>query len=242
MKKLLILAAVSAIAAVQAWAVNPFPVLSISCTAQFDKTNYVKGTQSVATTVSESINNKLVYNMISNAVASVTNGVATNLPANGYIAYDIYDYDGNVEGYFFVTNKAGFFYPLSGMDTNNNYYSFMEMDTVDPTLGALGFGNWEDQDINFIESYNINDAKETGSFKHTETALLYIHTNPSDYDDLDNPYTPFFDSQNAIEIRGVFVLSVSGNNASASITGTGNVNVDSGLNQGVVTTGKVGFN
>jgi hypothetical protein len=242
MKKLFLLMAVSAIAAIQAWAVNPFPVLSLSCTAQFNKTNYVKSSQGIATTVSESINNKLVYNVISNAVAGLTNGMATHLPANGYIAYDPYDSDRNVYSFFYVTNKTGLFYPLSGYDTNNNYYSLMELDSTDFALGSLGFGNSEGDDVNAIYSYNVNLIKETGSEKDTETALLYIHSNPSDYDDLDNPYAFSADNQNAIEVRGIFVLSISGNKASASITGTGNINMNSGINQGVVTSGKVGFN
>ena len=241
MKKLFLLMAVSAIAAIQAWAVNPFPVLSISCTAQFNKTKYLKASQGNPTPTSLAINNKFVYNMISNAVATAGNGIVTNLPANGYIAYDINDYDGNVNGYFFVTNKAGFFYPLSGYDANTNYYSFMELDTDYYPGGTLGFGNWSGQDINNIYSYNVNFTKETGSVKDTQTALLFIHDNPYNYNDLDNPYEYNNVNQDAIEVRGIFVLSASGNNATASATGTGNINLNSGLNQGVVTSGKVAF-
>src|SRR3984957_12596630 len=180
MKKFLILLTILAIVTVKAVASSPFAIFNISGTAQFDKTNYFKGNQNIATTMTESINNKLIYNVISNAVGSLTNGLATNLPANGYIAFEPWQNDGNVTGYFFVTNKTGFFFQLSGFDTNNNYYSLMELDSYDSFAQEMGFGDLGMNDVNNTSSFNVNEINGSGSIKDTETALLYIHSNPND--------------------------------------------------------------
>ncbi len=241
MKKLSILSAILTVLTLKAMASGPYPILNISCTAQFDKTNYIKGSQNIATTTTESINNRLIYNVISNAVSSLTNGLATHLPANGYIAYEPWQNDGNVTGYFFVTNKTGFYFPLSGYDSNNHYYSFMEVDSYDSFAQEIGFANMGNDDINNAASFNINWIKGGGSVKDTETGLLYIHSNPNDFDDLDNPGMYNADNQDAMEIRGIFVFSQSGANISFSITGSGNINmvdINGVLNQGVITSGK----
>ncbi len=230
--------AVLVITMVKAGAAGPLPVLNLTCTADFNKSSTTNGALLVATVTTEAVNNKLIYKIITNAVAKLTNGLAAKLPANGYIAYDPYDSDGNVNGYFFVANTSGFHYPLSGFDTNHNYYSFIELDTYDGYLGNLGFANHEGHDMNYILSRNINLAKGTGSEKDFEPALLYIHDNPYDYDDLDDPHALDADHQNAIEIRGLLQLTITAKGGSATLSGTGNINVGNGTNQGVIVSGK----
>jgi len=251
MKKLIMLMAVLAIAAVRTMASNnTFLTFNLTGTAVFNETNYLTSSRAIAATVTKSLNNKFVYNVISNAVAGATNGLAANLPANGYIAYNLIDpngnivSDGNVNGYFFVTNKTGFYYQLSGYDTNDNYYSFMELDSsLNPISSSLGFGNLYASytNINYAYSYNLSRSNNSGSLKLTQSALLYIHSNPYDYDYLDDIYEFYADNQNAIEISGVFVLSGSSSGGSVSDTGTGNINFNNGLDQGVITSGKASF-
>jgi hypothetical protein len=237
MKKLSVLMAVLVIAMVQARAANTLPLLNLSCTAQFNKSSTTNGTLLVATVTTESVNNKLVYKIITNAVAKLTNGMAAKLPANGYIAYDPYDSDGKVNGYFFVANKSGFHYPLSGYGTNDIYYSFIELDTQDGYLGDLGFANQDGHDMNYVFSRNINLAKGSGSEKDLEPALLYIHDNPYDYDDLDDPHTFDVDNQNSIEIRGLMQLTITAKGGAATLSGTGNINMSNGASQGVIVSG-----
>jgi hypothetical protein len=248
MRKLIILAAVLVIASVKAMASNsPYAIFNLSGTAVFNKTNYTTSTRGIATTTTESLNNKFIYNVISNAIASQTNVLAAHLPPNGYIAYNFIDAhsdivsDGNVNGCFFVTNKAGFYYQLSGY-TNETYYSFMELDSsLNPINSSLGFGNYYATNMNCAYSYNVSGATSAGSLKLTQTALLYIHSNPYDYDDLDNIYEFYADNQNAIEISGLFILSGSENGGTATVTGTGKINTNDGLDQGVITSGKASF-
>ena len=83
-----------------------------------------------------------------------------------------------MNGYFFVANKSGLHYPLSGYDNNTNYYSFIELDTYDAYLGNLGFANQGGHDMNYILSRTINLAKGTGSEKDTRTRPA-LHTRQS---------------------------------------------------------------
>jgi hypothetical protein len=136
MKTLKILAGILAAVAVLATAnransqmVTPPPVtspliLTVKGTVEYQKT---EGTDegSMAT---YSLNEKTVYLLVSNYVAnaanySFTNIAGTNLPADGYIAFDA-NWDS-----FYVTNKAGFYYPLRGFDANGQIYSWIELDS-----------------------------------------------------------------------------------------------------------------
>jgi hypothetical protein len=225
-------------------------VFNISGTALFNKTNYTQGTRQVATTTTFSINNKVIYNIISNAVATATNYdqalLVTHLPANGYIAYSFFVTNNinfnvyhsiiypQVMGAFYVTNKTGFYYPLSGFDANTNYYSFMELDTWDNQYNTLGFWNDFDRDT----SYTVNNGN--GSETDTDTALLYINDNPEAYDDADYPDS-YLNNDNSIEIRGIFKLNLTVKNlfiskGSASLSGTGNAEISS-QGEGLVTSG-----
>src|ERR1700722_20322482 len=146
MKKMIALAVMAVVTVFFAGSVaaapNPFLLnLTISGTMEvqtnFDSTN--KTEYYIDTSKVTSFNNKYIYNLISNAVADAygnlgTNLTPTNLPADGYIAFNINGYDnpyGDGNGTFYVTNKSGLFYPLSGYDTNGLYYSFIEFDDDD---------------------------------------------------------------------------------------------------------------
>jgi hypothetical protein len=226
------------------------PVFNISGTALFNKTAFTNGSKQVATTTTFSFSNKTIYNIISNAVANATNYdshiIVTNLPANGYIAYNFFAtnnanfsaYDSisypQVMGAFYVTNKNGFYYPLSGLDTNGNYYSFMELDTYDAEYGQLGFGNDFDADF----SYSVNNGN--GSENDTDTALLYINDDPVLFDDADFPDS-YYNNNNSIEVRGILKLSLSVRSlliskGAASLSGTGNTEISS-QGEGMVTSG-----
>jgi hypothetical protein len=238
MKKFILLSVVSAVlafAAGNAVAANPVLTtlsLSASGSATFNVTNYTKGQLYIATTATKSFNNATLYSLITNAVANASNGLATNLPANGYIVFNIFGYDGGPEegdGYFYVTNKTGFYYPLSGFDANSSYYSFMELDSVtDQSLfGWLGFFDTEDTNFDDSVSYSYNYDTGNGSVTSTSTALLYIHDNPYNYDDVDTSFE-YILNNNAIEIRGILKVTVqykdfNQSTGSGTLTGTGNV-------------------
>jgi hypothetical protein len=251
MRKFLLTIAVTVVLALAFNKACADPVFNISGTALFNKTNYIQGSKQVATTTTFSFNNKTIYSIISNAVANGTNYdthiMVTNLPANGYIAYGFFvtnnannfsPYDSifypQVMGAFYVTNKTGFYYPLSGLDTNGNYYSFMELDTYDAEYGQLGFGNDFDADF----SYSVNNGN--GSETDTDTALLYINDDPVLFDDADFPDS-YYHNNNSIEIRGILKLSLSVKNlliskGAASLSGTGNAE-SSSQGEGMVTSG-----
>lgn len=258
MKKFLLLTVVAATLTFVNSKVSADPALNISSTVLSEKNNLTNGIHLVATSFASSFNNRSMYNLISNAVANAANYntaiTTTNLPANGYIAYNpisettfatnfaTYDTNiiyTNVFGMFYVTNRAGFYYPLSGLDTNGSYYSFIELDTWDAQYGFLGFGF----DFNQVYTYNFNTANGNGPAADAETALLYIHDNPQSYDDADYP-DKFISNMNAIEIRGVFKLNLSFkagfvNSGSATLFGTGNVVKDGNNNYGIVSSGNV---
>jgi hypothetical protein len=227
-------------------------ILSVSGTVKTQNTlNTNKMTVSTM-----SFNEKYVYELISYAVANVqtytiyTNYLnATNLPADGYIAFSPNFQLNNVAnnspntfiyGLFYVTNKSGFYYPLSGYDNNGQFYSYIELDSyLDYVTGAVT----NDFDFDFgyftsdIGSYGVSGKTGNGSGISTSTALLYIHDNPYAYDDLDyadtfdgtenNYYGQSFYNNYVIEIRGIVTGRTTLKNftptgASFSLTGSGN--------------------
>jgi hypothetical protein len=206
-------------------------VLNISGSVQYQVTN----SATVGKTKTQSFNNATIYNLISNAVANATNGIATNLPAKGIIAYDPEGYDGMNTGLFYVTDKTnGFYYPLSGQDTNSQYYSFIELDSyvvINDGAFDLGFDNPFDGSA----SYTLN-ASGNGSLSGKDTALLYIHDNPYTYDAADSPdnyysanntfYGQEYNGQ-VLEIQGILTINLSYkadsvNSGSISLSGAGN--------------------
>lgn len=197
--------------------------------------------------VTVDLKNSLVYSLISNAVKNVgTNGTglsSTNLPANGYIAFNPSGSDGTVGGTFYVTNKTGFYYPLSGLDTNDNYYSFIELDAYnndsDNTAGQLNFGF--SGNFNGVESGNFNTSTSDGTISVDSSAVFYFHDNPYSFNGGDNANI-YYSNNNAIEIQGVAEIKVTykaGNitDWTLSLSGTGNAVVNG--NAGLVTDGKV---
>ena len=249
MKKLMV-GAVAAVLALGAFNATAQLVLNLSGTVKNQNTVG----QNSGAYVSKSINEKTVYTLISNAVANVEgysialSNLPVHLPANGYIAFNPESYDGGPEdgnGYFYVTNKTGYYFQLSGLDTNGTYYSFMELDSYvyydDNDALALGFDDVFDD----VASYNLNSSGN-GSSTAVATAVLYIHDYPYDTDDADNPGVVFDDNDNLIEIRGILTLKVGLkegdiSSGSATLTGTGNFFLESLPYSGVVDTGTASF-
>ncbi len=230
-------------------------ILSVSGTAVVQKTHE----SFKATTGSYTINNKVVYTIVSNALnyaSAVSFGAipSTNVPANGYIAFNPNGYDGGPEfgnGFFYVTNKTGFYCPLSGFDTNDNYYSFAELDSQSTYNVYTNNGNSLGFIFGFVDSvtngapfngpsaYSVN-ANGNGTEAGQSTALLYIHDDGYSYDDADYPWAYWSNylmrggtndlltfNDNVVEIRGIMkaTLGIKTNNItteSFSLTGSGN--------------------
>jgi hypothetical protein len=178
------------------------------------------------------LRNSTIYGIISNAVANAdaygTGITPVTLPANGYIAFDPNGYDGTVGGVFYVTNKSGFYYPLSGVDVGTNYYSFVELDTynnnTNASLGALnvGFNN----NFNGVESENFNTANGNGTVSVRSTALFYVHDNPYAFNGGDNAGI-FYNNNNALMLNGIATTTLKYVNGSLrsyniNLVGTGN--------------------
>lgn len=112
-------------------------VLNVSGTIKYQN----QDTGSKGTVGSLSFNQKTVYYIVTNALAG--NAIGTNgstlgayispatMPVDGYIAFNPYNTNADgTYGVFYVTNKSGFNFPLSGLDTDGQYYSFIELDTL----------------------------------------------------------------------------------------------------------------
>ncbi len=226
--------------------------LNVSGTAKYqNEYDSAKGTVN-----SKSFSEKSIYLLVSNAVANTDTGYATNLPKDGYIVFNPNGDDGTVDGTFYVTNHDGFYYPLSGYDTNSTpeYYSFIELDTIiyyDYHEGmSFGFYDYYDDIFQSVDSYNLN-ADGNGSDTTTAKALLYVHDDPYDYADStlsDGDYYPFNDeNENAIEISGILTANFTIkdgeiNKGSLSLHGDGNFILDNYDYYGVVSTGHASFN
>lgn len=216
--------------------------ISVTGTIKVQNTNSVSKDAESSKVLTLSLKNAQLYSLITNAVFSAaTNGIATtNFPANGYIAFDPNGTDGNVTGTFYVTNKSGFYYPLSGLDTNENYYSFIELDTYNPgtDVGAVDFGFSDN--FNGVQAGSLNNSTGNGSETVTSTALFYVHDNPYSFND-GNSADQYYSNINAIEIRGIAQMTLTfKTNAvtkwSISLQGTGNAIIDNSQNA-VVTSG-----
>lgn len=237
----------------------PLPVFNISGTLEVVKTNYTtkSGANTIQTTETESFNNAYIMGIISEAVAQgYAAGVpATNFPAKSYVAYNplVTDSEG-LQGVFYVTNKNGLSYPLSGIDTNGAYYSYAEFDSDNggATNGFLagfdlGLTITNVDDFNYVSAFNQSNVTNTSTSTTSSTAVLYIHDNPYAFDAADlwafvNGYTTNICSpnpcgpsgpnyENAIEIQGIFVTKSNTNkqginNGSGSFTGSGNALVN----------------
>ena len=240
MKKLIAFVVLAAaFAVVTAKAAAPFTITGM---ATFNKTNYMKGSNYVATTTTMSLNNAFLYLLISNAVAHASNGsngIAATLPADGYISYFPEGNDGKYNGYFYVTDKKSYYYPLSGIDANATHYSFMELKALDQWLGQLGSTNDDccccccppTRSI-FIANYSELTGK--GTYKAMDTAELEIHT---------DPYWGQHVEQNRISLVGTFNPSFTLRDfqlwtpSSATFTGGGDINIWEGTDnwRGILT-------
>jgi hypothetical protein len=198
----------------------PNSLFAVSGTAVFIKTNYFKRvigptvgeSNDVTVTITQTFNTKKIYSILSNAVAHASsysvNLMSTNLPANGYIAFNPLGDDGGiVDGYFYVTNRSRFYFPLSGFDSQGNFYSWIELDTRVPYAPSgdsiiIGFGD------RFYETDRgtYNEKTGNGTSSITATALLFIHDNPYGYDDADNSYD-FDANSTGIEIHGLINIT-----------------------------------
>jgi len=259
MKRLIILAAMAATAVLlpgkAAATANPLLLnLTVSGTVEVWTNEYNQGTNKteidIASSTTVSFNTKYIYNLISNAVANAygeigTNLTPTNLPANGYIAFNVTNVDNpgypvnGDSGTFYVTNKTGFYFPLSGRDATNGYYSFIEFD---------------DDDFDFYDNFygaykgsSSNKFPYKGSYTENEPSVFYVHDNPYSYDDGDYPYI-VFDNVIAIEIRsnikaiwnntnGIYGTPISQSDASTG-SGCGTAMINDNYNT-AVTSGKI---
>lgn len=262
MKKLAVLAAVALSAAfIPLKAPAKDMILNVSGTIKYQG----QDTGSKGTIGSFSFNEKTIYFIITNALAGGalvgTNNVSTlgtniapaTMPANGYIAFNPYNpnADGSI-GTFYVTNKTGFSFPLSGLDANGQYYSFIELDTFVYIGAGNGFDIGYGDLFSGLSTYSITSG--TG----TSIGVLYVHDNPYAYDDADDPDAlvggyfggnfTFSGPQNmdAIEIRGIVTapFKFPGGNptlSSISVTGNGNCVVGGGAFFNLVSSGHAAF-
>jgi hypothetical protein len=208
-------------------------------------TTNTRGTENSTTTKSQ-INDAILYDVISNSIVnSATNGIAiTNLPPDGVIVFNPSGDDGTVTGTFYVTNKTGFFFPLSGVDTNGNYYSFIELDTfasdTTDTVGGvdLGFSG----NFNGLETEKFNTSTHSGTADTISTAQFYVHDNPYSFNGGDNAGA-FFGNIEAIQISGQASIKETFKNGvmtawTLSLKGSGNAVVDDNQNN-LITSGTV---
>jgi hypothetical protein len=226
--------------------------IAVSAVVRTQSANAAAGNSEVSRTGVMVWNTPKVYSLITSAVANVgTNGTglaSTNLPSDGYIAFNPNGIIGGVAGTFYVTNRSGFSYPLSGVDTNGNYYSFIELDTYlgttdntstnstnsTPGLLNLGFSD----NFNGIETGGYNTINGGGSESVMSTALFYVHDNPYAFNGGNNP-NAFYGNANAFEIQGIADISISYKSSavlhwSISLSGTGNAVVANSQNAIVI--------
>jgi len=252
MKKLIVLAALATTALLlpgKAAAANPLLLnLTVSGTVEVWTNSFTSNETEYGINISGamSFNNKYIYALISNAVANAygnlgTNLTSTNLPADGYIAFNVNGADnpgypdGGSRGTFYVTNKSGLFYLLSGWDKTNGYYSFIELDNANldfsDNFGGSSSGGYR---------YKTNK----GTYTVMGPSVFYVHDNPYQYDDGDYPGV-IFNNYTAIEIRSNLKAEWSYTNLTLTAfrvgstgggCGTAEIN---GNNNAGVTTGKV---
>jgi hypothetical protein len=253
LKKNLLMAGIAclmATAASQVMAANG--VVTMSATVKEQNTNSIAKASDTSKVITLTWTETKIYDLISNAVANAsTNGtgiLSTNLPSNGYIVFNPNGSDGTVGGTFYATNKSGFYFPLSGTDTNSAYYSFIELDTYlansDDTNSSVGMVDLGFSDnFNGVETGTYNNSTGNGTQNVTSTALLYVHDNPYSYDDGNNA-GGFYSNNNAFELRGIAHTTLTFKDGavkdwSISLEGTGNAIVNNSQNA-VVTSGHFG--
>jgi hypothetical protein len=229
-------------------------VVNMSFSANVYKTNYVKTPYTVASTAVLKFDEKNAYSLVSNIIANAYIYSSclprTNLPANGYIAYNSSASDGGFEkgmGFFYVTNTSGFYLPLSGYDHCDNYYSYLELDGNAPEYtnedSILGFGDTLGNEFESVGTYSLNYTTGTGPATGTGMVILYLHDNPYQFDAVDHPENISLNVF-AVEIYGSIKFGVTyknnqPGNMSGTLIGAGNLfrNFENG--NGVITSGMV---
>jgi hypothetical protein len=257
-------AAASLFVAGQASAVdtNSIPVLTVSGTLVAFKTNIVSTKTTIQTTQNYAFNNTTLLEIVESGLYywPPTGMSPTNIPAKSYIVFNPDAQDEVVQGIFYVTNKNGFALPLSGFDTNGNYYSYAELDTDQGDENILGFdqGLFDEEidDFNSVSAYNDSNVTNTSSGTSSSTAVFYVHDNPYAYNAADvwsslnndfgtnnvisSPNPTSVNYENAIEIQGILTVkssTVKGiNTGSGTFTGSGNALLNG--HQALVLTGK----
>lgn len=252
MKKFILLSSVVAVLAFASSKAAAVLTMTISGTAEVQKSNTETKTAYVGTTASSSFSNKQIYTIVSNAVASVADWAGTNiasihLPADGVIVFNPGRNSGTtglypeIDGTFYVTNKSGFYFPLSGMDASGQYYSWMELDCQNSDHVQNGLFLDFTGPFNGVAAYNIGISTGKGTVTENSTGLFYVHDDPYSYDDADSPnifYSNYLGqglgndlvggNDNALEIRGLMTASLTivdndVNGGSLSLTGQGNL-------------------
>jgi hypothetical protein len=169
-----------------------------------------------------------------------------DLDAYNADATTAYNSDIDVYGIFYVTNTSTHaVFRLDGVNGSSDYWSYVEFDSYNGNNDfVLGFGNDPSLGENSVTSYKENDTTGKGSSKTTQSALLYIHDNPSRFDITDNP-GEIFSNDNALIIRGLGTFSYSRTpatqNESYRLSGSGDGYFHDSTNDYPVITGKVTF-
>lgn len=156
---------------------------TISATASYQDYTTSHGAPIIKT---HSVNQKLILQLLALATGDAS---ITNHPTKLYYNPDAFNYnawDSN-EGYYFYgefyySNSVAGLTALDGIDGFGDYYSYVELDSyVDndyfPVDDVLGFANPDTVEFNAVgnEPYKGNSVSLTGN------GLLYMHSNPYDY-------------------------------------------------------------
>jgi hypothetical protein len=138
----------------------------------------------------------LISNAVDDAYGDLGSDLTpTNLPSNGYIAFNVLQKVGTPgPGFFYVTNKSGFYFPLSGYDNADQYYSFMELDDDDFGFYENIYGAWK--------GAASDKAPYKGTYTENEYSVFYVHDNPYEYDDADT---------NSVLLKNVMALEIRSN-------------------------------
>ena len=177
--------------------------------------------------------NKFTQKVLLNILAQATGDSSiTNKKTTVY--YDPGAWNSNAyysnEGYYFYgvfyySNSVAGLQKLDGIDIDGDYYSYIELDYYNWLLDEYeGFWNGDSVEYNTIVGESKNKATVNGN------AILYIHSNPYDYDlpdsnysyanDWDGDYQPY-----AFVMHGplIYGASISGSTMSTSgkLSGSG---------------------
>jgi hypothetical protein len=192
--------------------------------------------------------NKITQKVLLNILAQVT-GDSSITNHKTTVIYDPAAFNNNAwnsnEGFdfygvFYYSNSLVGLQPLDGIDIFGDYTSYIELDFSNWILGH-NQGFWSDTGV----EYNSILAQSTGKESATGNAILYIHSNPYDYNLPDHLYLAndwFGAQQYAFVMHGIVqyggTLSSSSESSSAKFSGSGDGEYDFG---DLVVSGKATF-